>query len=141
MRVNTIKNLACVRLDVKAKEMKKVAKHNPDALIAYEGKDENKCPKFMLSLADEKDDNCCIERYSNAGAFFVDVEDEPILWICLPAEAMKKKGEYLVEEHGMMLSYIKQIEKQIKDSVSSVNDKVKSLIGAIKDVDDTGADD
>lgn len=141
MRVNTIKNLACVRLDVKTKEMKKVAKHNPEALIAYEGEDEKKSPKFMLSLADDKDENCCIERYSKDGAFFVDVDDEPILWICLPGDAIAKKGEYLVEEHGMMLSYIKQIEKQIKDSVSSVNDKVKSLFGAIKDVDDTEKDD
>lgn len=133
MKVSTIKNLACVTLNVKAKDMEKVMKHSPDSLVLYKGEGEDRYPLYAIGLA-SCNDVCCIERFNDVGATFLDVDGEPTMWICLPEEAFGKKAEFIVDEYGIILSNITAIEKQIKAAVDGVNAKVAALKGAIKDV-------
>ena len=138
MKINTIMNLACVRLDVKTKDVEKVMKHEPDALTLFKGEGEERYPEYGITIGSVN--GCCIQQFDKVGAAFVDVEDTPTLWICLPEEAMKHKGEFIVDEYGMILNNIRTIETQIKNAVGGVESKIAALKGAISDVFDKGSD-
>lgn len=140
MKVNTIMNLACIRLDVKSEDFVNVLKHKPEATILYSDSDDEKIPLYKLDIA-EPSALCCIETFGELGAVFIDVDNTPVCWICLPGEALEDKSGFIAEEYGATLSNIKIIENQIKVAAASVRGTIASLRNDISDVFHTDGQD
>lgn len=139
MKVSTIMNLACVRLDVNSKDFAKVVKYSSDATVLYSGTGEEKVPEYIINLS-TCSEMCCIESFDNMGANFVDVKGTPVLWVCLPDAAFEDKAGYITDVYGNILSNIATIEKQIKREIAVVNEKVNALQNNISDVFDVQDD-
>lgn len=135
MKVRTIENMVVIGLDVTVANLRKVEKFSPDILTL---KNEDGVPVFLLMVEDcEQCVHDCKDSIDDLGAKFSVSNDKALLWVKIPEESAKdkkSKREYVLDNWGLAISHIKEIEKNIANAIKGVDAKIAEIEDDIEDL-------
>ena len=127
MKVRKIENLIGFALDVNVDDFEKVKKYKPEALRLFD--EEENC---VFAVEGVKGNYCgsCMGEVNDFSAVFIEVGEKLLIWMAVPCNHLEDTQEFVLEEYGMSIAKIKQVEEQVAKAVEAANAEVE----AIKDV-------
>lgn len=127
MKIRNVENMVNVKLDMSFEDAVKVQKYDPDAMVL---KDEAGNEIFKVCVK-----KCAFGGYLGSlgtfGAEFVEVREQPTMWIGIDDIEKDSVADFILENFGMDLAKVKEVEKQMADALKAVEGKVSSVADAI----------
>ena len=127
MKIRNVENMVNVKLDMSFEDAVKVQKYDPDAMVL---KDAAGNEIFKVCVK-----KCTFGGYLGSlgtfGAEFVEVREQPTMWIGIDDIEKDDVADFILEHFGMDLAKVKEVEKQMADALKAVEGKVSSVADAI----------